>query len=135
MTATAILFPPKTRGYELTPEEIESEIRMAGVSYGILDKVVTKMADEKIEYKEMVVARAKQPVHGQNAEIKMYFDPNGEKTVYRAIAEDKFDFAKKLKFEVTTDNNQKISTRIDFASQNSWEARAVQFGEIIKQLI
>nr|HPO60606.1 FapA family protein [Exilispira sp.] len=92
MTATAILFPPKTRGYELTPEEIESEIRMAGVSYGILDKVVTKMADEKIEYKEMVVARAKQPVHGQNAEIKMYFDPNGEKTVYRAIAEDKFDF-------------------------------------------
>ena len=92
MTATAILFPPKTRGYELTPEEIESEIRLAGVSYGILEKVVTKMADEKIEYKEMVVARAKQPVHGQNAEIKMYFDPGGEKTVYRAIAEDKFDF-------------------------------------------
>lgn len=52
-----------------------------------------------------------------------------------SIAEDKFEFVKKLKFEVTTDNNQKISARIDFASQNSWEARAVQFGEIIKQLI
>ncbi|MCR4422194.1 MAG: FapA family protein [Exilispira sp.] len=92
MTATATLFPPKAGGFELTPEEILSEIQAQGVSYGILEDVVTRMADEKIEYKEIVVARAKQPVHGKDAEIKMYFEPNAEKTIYKSIAEDKFDF-------------------------------------------
>jgi len=92
MTATATLFPPKPGGFELTPEEILSEIQAQGVSYGILEDVVTRMADEKIEYKEIIVARAKQPVHGKDAEIKMYFEPNAEKTIYKSIAEDKFDF-------------------------------------------
>jgi uncharacterized protein (DUF342 family) len=92
MTATATLFPPKPGGFELTPEEILSEIQAQGVSYGILEDVVTRMTDEKIEYKEIIVARAKQPVHGKDAEIKMYFDPNAEKTIYKSIAEDKFDF-------------------------------------------
>ncbi|MFN3411233.1 MAG: FapA family protein [Exilispira sp.] len=92
MTATATLFPPKPGGFELTPEEIISEIQAQGVSYGILEDVVTRIADEKIEYKEIVVARAKQPVHGKDAEIKMYFEPNSEKTIYKSIAEDKFDF-------------------------------------------
>lgn len=92
MTATATLFPPKPGGFELTPEEIISEIQAQGVSYGIQDDVVTRIADEKIEYKEIVVARAKQPVHGKDAEIKMYFEPNSEKTIYKSIAEDKFDF-------------------------------------------
>lgn len=92
MTATATLFPPKPGGYELTPEEIISEIQAQGVSYGILEDVVTRMADEKIEYKEIVVARAKQAVPGKDAEIKMYFEPNAEKTIYKSIAEDKFDF-------------------------------------------
>ncbi|HPC38481.1 MAG TPA: FapA family protein [Exilispira sp.] len=92
MTATLTLFPPKPGGFELTPDEILSEIQAQGVSYGILEDVVTRIADEKIEYKEIVIARAKQPVHGKDAEIKMYFDPNAEKTIYKSIAEDKFDF-------------------------------------------
>lgn len=92
MTATATLFPPKPGGFELTPDEIISELQSQGVVYGILEDVVTRIADEKIEYKEIVVARAKQPVHGKDAEIKMYFDPNAEKTIYKDIAEDKFDF-------------------------------------------
>ncbi len=92
MTATATLFPPKPGGFELTPEEIISEIQSQGVNYGILEDVVARMADEKIEYKEIIVAKAKQPIHGKDAEIKMYFEPNAEKTIYKSIAEDKFDF-------------------------------------------
>ncbi len=92
MTAVATLFPAKPGGFDLTPEEIISELQAQGVNYGILEDIVTRMADEKIEYKEIIVARAKQPIHGKDAEIKMYFEPNAEKTIYKSIAEDKFDF-------------------------------------------
>jgi len=48
---------------------------------------------------------------------------------------DKYDFVEKLKIETSTDSEEKIQKRIDFASQNSWEARAIEFGNIIEKYI
>jgi len=52
-----------------------------------------------------------------------------------SVATDKSDFVKKLKLEILTDNEVKIQKRIEFASQNSWEERAIEFGNIIEKFI
>lgn len=52
-----------------------------------------------------------------------------------SVVTDKFDFVEKLKMETSTDSEEKIKKRIDFAAQNSWEARAIEFGNIIEKFI
>ena len=52
-----------------------------------------------------------------------------------SVVRDKYDFVEKLKIETSTDSEEKIKKRIDFASQNSWEARAIEFGNIIEKYI
>ena len=43
----------------------------------------------------------------------------------------KDDFVRKLLAETENDKEELIRKRIDFASQNSWEARTESFGDIL----
>ena len=45
------------------------------------------------------------------------------------------DFIQKIKSQVEEDNIQKRKLRIEFASQNSWDNRAIEFSDIIENLI
>ena len=52
-----------------------------------------------------------------------------------SVVTNKFDFVEKLKQETSTDSEDKIQKRIEFASKNSWEERAIEFGNIIEKFI
>lgn len=52
-----------------------------------------------------------------------------------SVAKDKEQFVAKLKWEVEHDTATKIKERVDFASNNSWEARTQAFAKIIEQVI
>jgi teichuronic acid biosynthesis glycosyltransferase TuaH len=52
-----------------------------------------------------------------------------------SVSVEKDDFVKKLIYEVENDSEGKIEVRIQFASNNSWEARTEQFGDIIKEIV
>ncbi len=52
-----------------------------------------------------------------------------------SVAINKDDFVQKLQWEVQNDTAQKIKARVDFASNNSWEARTEAFAGIIEQVI
>jgi glycosyltransferase involved in cell wall biosynthesis len=51
-----------------------------------------------------------------------------------SVANDKDEFVQKLVDETQKDSVEKIRKRIDFASANSWEARAESFGDIIRKM-
>jgi len=52
-----------------------------------------------------------------------------------SVSIDKDDFCTKLVFETETDTTKKLSERILFASDNSWDARAESFSQIIEKFI
>jgi glycosyltransferase involved in cell wall biosynthesis len=52
-----------------------------------------------------------------------------------STAKDKFEFVEKLKFEIDGDSREKIRNRIEFASQNSWEARTESFSKVLENFI
>ncbi len=52
-----------------------------------------------------------------------------------SISYDKVDFIKKLITETQSDSAEKIKIRIDFASSNSWEARAESFSQVLEKFI
>ncbi len=51
-----------------------------------------------------------------------------------SVANNKDEFVQKLVDETQKDSVEKIRKRIDFASANSWEARAESFGDIIRKM-
>lgn len=51
-----------------------------------------------------------------------------------SVATDRDDFVRKLIAETEDDSGQLIRKRIDFASGNSWDARAESFGNIIEKM-
>jgi len=52
-----------------------------------------------------------------------------------SVSIDKDDFCTKLIFETETDTTKKLSQRILFASENSWDARTESFSRIIESFI
>jgi teichuronic acid biosynthesis glycosyltransferase TuaH len=54
---------------------------------------------------------------------------------YVSVANNKEQFVAKLLWEVQNDTESKISERVNFASNNSWEERTNAFAEIIEQVI
>lgn len=52
-----------------------------------------------------------------------------------SVSENKIDFIKKLKQETEFDTLDKIKSRINFASSNSWDARTESFSKILEKFI
>ena len=93
MSASVIAFPPKARGFELTYDEIIDGLKSNGVIEGILKEEIEKLVDEKIYYQDVIVAKGKKPVNGENAQFVYYFDINSDTNTYKEIIEKgRFDF-------------------------------------------
>ncbi len=52
-----------------------------------------------------------------------------------AVAENREDFAEKIKQELQNDSVEKIQKRIQFAASNSWDNRANEFSSIIRKFL
>lgn len=52
-----------------------------------------------------------------------------------SVSADKDDFCQKLLMETETDTAERIKQRIEFASENSWDARTESFSNIIEKFI
>jgi teichuronic acid biosynthesis glycosyltransferase TuaH len=52
-----------------------------------------------------------------------------------SVAKNKIEFVEKLKAEIENDSIEKIKKRIEFASQNSWDARTESFSVILENFI
>jgi len=52
-----------------------------------------------------------------------------------SVAKNKEDFVKCLLSEINNDSDERIQNRIQMASQNSWEAKAVEFADVVETLM
>ncbi len=59
--------------------------------------------------------------------------PEFDKVV--SFAENKEKFVAQLRMEIDLDKPDKIEQRIDFARTNSWDSKAIEFGDILDQLL
>lgn len=52
-----------------------------------------------------------------------------------SVAQNKDEFVEKLMWEMGNDSAAKIEARIDFAANNSWDARTQAFGNVIEKIV
>ncbi len=80
------LYPPSSKGNRISIEDIKDLIEQAGIKYGLIEKNIEIMWKARLYCTDILIAKAKMPVQGKNAEITYYFD--AEKTCTPKVAED-----------------------------------------------
>jgi len=89
-------------------EEIMEALGKAGVSYGIDEALLNKIAAEKRPLTDVVIARGKPPVKGEDAKLVWYV--NTGTTAKPTITKDgKADFKQLKQFEYVTKNHELVS--------------------------
>lgn len=74
--AVARFYPPSSDGKQMGKEEIMSDLRLAGVVYGIQKNEIDRFLEEREYCTDYVLAQAKLPRQGQDARIDYHFDIN-----------------------------------------------------------
>lgn len=74
MFAKGRFYPPTSLGKQLTKEDILSLIAQAGIKYGIVMKNIDIFCKARLYCTDIVLAKAKKPVHGSDAVIHYNFD-------------------------------------------------------------
>lgn len=74
LKAYVFVFPPQDGGKDLSADELRREIESFGISYGILDANINRIADEKLYLKLIQIAEGDKAVPGTNGEIIDHYD-------------------------------------------------------------
>ena len=80
------LYPPSDKGARLSTSEMKNLIEQNGVKYGIIEKNIEIALKARLYCMDILVAKAKLPVNGSDAEIVYSF--NAEKTLKPTMSED-----------------------------------------------
>ena len=80
------LYPPSDKGARLSTSELKNLIEQNGVKYGIIEKNIEIALKARLYCMDILVAKAKLPVNGSDAEIVYSF--NAEKTLKPTMSED-----------------------------------------------
>ena len=80
------LYPPSDKGARLSTSELKNLIEQNGVKYGIIEKNIEIALKARLYCMDILVAKAKLPVNGSDAEIVYSF--NVEKTLKPTMSED-----------------------------------------------
>lgn len=80
------LYPPSDKGARLSTSELKNLIEQNGVKYGIIEKNIEIALKARLYCMDILVAKAKLPVSGSDAEIVYSF--NAEKTLKPTMSED-----------------------------------------------
>ena len=80
------LYPPSDKGARLSTFELKNLIEQNGVKYGIIEKNIEIALKARLYCMDILVAKAKLPVNGSDAEIVYSF--NAEKTLKPTMSED-----------------------------------------------
>ena len=80
------LYPPSDKGARLSVSELKNLIGQSGVKYGIIEKNIEIALKARLYCTDILVAKAKLPVNGSDAEIVYSF--NAEKTLKPTMSED-----------------------------------------------
>jgi len=75
----ASYLPPQGEGLRLTSDEIRARLRDSGVTFGLIDDNIEKMAMSDVPVKNIVVAEALKPTVGEKAHIEPYFEINARR--------------------------------------------------------
>jgi hypothetical protein len=76
MSASVVVKPPKKGAAPPLPEDIEDELRVAGVLYGIDPEKIEKLLARREYDTKVTVAEGSPPVHGSSGEVRYHFNPN-----------------------------------------------------------
>ncbi len=76
MKITCRFYPPSEGGVRLTPRDIETELTMRGVKYGIKNEMINAIADDPIYCTDIVLAEGLPPRHGTDARVEYFFNTN-----------------------------------------------------------
>ncbi len=80
------LYPPSDKGARLTVDELKSLIEQSGIKYGLMEKNIEIALKARLYCTDILIAKAKLPVNGKDAEIIYSF--NAEKTSKPTMSED-----------------------------------------------
>lgn len=86
LVAKIRLYPPSNNGKRITVNEVKQLLEQNGVKYGIIEKNIDTALKARLYCMDILVAKAKMPVQGKNAEIVYNFDV--EKTNTPEVLED-----------------------------------------------
>ncbi len=87
MQATLYLTPPPP-GETYTVEELADHLRHNGVNNGIIFSALEEMAKSTVHYKEVVVAKGTEAVHGINGYYEFFFEQDNKKNKHPVIRSD-----------------------------------------------
>lgn len=73
-SSARMLMEPPGEGGIYSAQEVIAFLRKNGVTHGIQYSEVESMIDNKVYYKEVVVARAKEPIDGVDGQYEFFFD-------------------------------------------------------------
>lgn len=77
MSAYACIFPPKEKGRHITVESVMEELRYEGLSYGISDRYLSYIVQEKKYLHIFPLARGTSPIDGEDGVITYYYEDKG----------------------------------------------------------
>ena len=80
------LYPPSDKGARLTAGELKNLIEQKGIKYGYIEKNIEIALKARLYCTDILVARAKLPINGKDAEIVYSFD--ADKTSKPTMSED-----------------------------------------------
>lgn len=75
--AKVTFYPPSSKGKQINKQEILNDFRKSGLRYGVKEQVLDAYIKERQYCTEFIIAEAKQPVEGRNAEIIYHFKTDG----------------------------------------------------------
>lgn len=104
------LYPPSDKGARLSTSELKNLIEQNGVKYGIIEKNIEIALKARLYCMDILVAKAKLPVNGSDAEIVYSF--NAEKTLKPTMSEDGSVDFHKLDMIESVNEGQLLATLI-----------------------
>lgn len=78
LSATVIAYPPQNGGKDISVEMVKNALSEEGVVYGILEKDIENLVSMKIYDREIIVAKCKPAVNGENGTITFLYEANEE---------------------------------------------------------
>lgn len=74
MLMTAVMYPPVGKGSNMTVQEIEGDIQVRGVKFGIDKAAIEEIVNKRIYNTPFTVAKGEEPVQGTDARIEYLFN-------------------------------------------------------------
>lgn len=73
MEAVARFYPASVHGVKLERDDIYSDLRAAGINYGILDDVLNRFLEKRVYCTDILLAEGRPVRHGTDASIEYFF--------------------------------------------------------------